>query len=107
MNALMEYNWPGNVRQLRNVIESAVVLAKGGIISLSDLPEELRLNVIAPEEIQPPTVVNERITLKEIELNAIREAMQKCNGNKSKAARILGISRKAFYKRLNDESYIS
>ena len=107
MNALTEYNWPGNVRQLRNVIESAVVLAKGGIISLSDLPEELRLNVKALEEIQPPTVANERITLKEIELNAIREAMQKCNGNKSKAARILGISRKAFYKRLNDESYIS
>ena len=107
MNALTEYNWPGNVRQLRNVIESAVVLAKGGIISLSDLPEELRLNVKALEEIQPPTVPNERITLKEIELNAIREAMKKCNGNKSKAARILGISRKAFYKRLNDESYIS
>jgi two-component system response regulator HydG len=104
MKALMAYQWPGNVRQLRNVIESAVVLAKGGIIALSDLPEEFHLNIKAPEEIQPETVLKERITLKDIELHAIREAMQKCNGNKSKAARILGISRKAFYKRLNDAS---
>jgi len=42
----------------------------------------------------------------EIELQAIRESLQKCGGNKSKAARMLGISRKAFYKRLNDASYI-
>lgn len=104
MKAFMAYQWPGNVRQLRNVIESAVVLAKGGIISLSDLPEEFHLNIKAAEEVQPETVLKERITLKDIELHAIREAMQKCNGNKSKAARILGISRKAFYKRLNDAS---
>ena len=84
MNALMAYQWPGNVRQLRNVIESAVVLAKGGIITLSDLPEEFHLNIKAPEEIQPETVLKERITLKDIELHAIREAMQKCNGNKSR-----------------------
>jgi DNA-binding NtrC family response regulator len=44
-----------------------------------------------------------RQTLKEVELLAIRDALEKCNGNKSKAAKILGISRKALYKRLSDE----
>ncbi|OGW29209.1 MAG: hypothetical protein A2X59_09505 [Nitrospirae bacterium GWC2_42_7] len=105
MNVLNEYHWPGNVRQLMNVIERAVVLAKGKTITLSDLPEEFLLDRKVQEELQTEAVVSERKTLKEIELHAIREAMQKCNGNKSKAARTLGISRKAFYKRLNDSSY--
>jgi DNA-binding NtrC family response regulator len=99
VKALREHHWPGNVRQLRNVIESAVVLTKGDCITLSDLPEEFRPPVKAVEEQQ---TVTSRGTLREIELQAIKEALHKCDGNKSKAARMLGISRKAFYKRLND-----
>ena len=103
MEALKEYQWPGNVRQLRNIIERAVVLTKGDSIALCDLPEEFHPPRKAMEEQQTVTVKG---TLREIELKAIREALQKCDGNKSKAARMLGISRKAFYKRLNDANYI-
>lgn len=101
MEALKEYQWPGNVRQLRNIIERAVVLTKGDSITLSDLPEEFHPSGKAPEVMKTGTV---RQTLREIEIHAIKEALQKCDGNKSKAARMLGISRKAFYKRLNDAS---
>jgi DNA-binding NtrC family response regulator len=99
---LMEYHWPGNVRQLRNIIERAVVLTRGDSIGLADLPEEFNPPGKAPKETQAVTAPPERTTLRAIELHAIMEALQKCDGNKSKAARILGISRKAFYKRLND-----
>jgi DNA-binding NtrC family response regulator len=106
LEVLSEYHWPGNVRQLMNVIERAVVLARGDSITLSDLPEEFNPNGKLPEKIQTVSAVTERATLWEIELQAIREALEMCGGNKSKAARMLGISRKAFYKRLNDASYI-
>ncbi len=99
MEALRAYQWPGNVRQLKNIIERAVVLTKGNSIVLDDLPEEFNTAGKIPENVQ---VSSDRKTLREIELYAIQEALQKCDGNKSKAARMLGISRKAFYKRLND-----
>ena len=99
MEALKEYHWPGNVRQLKNIIERAVVLTKGDSLALHDLPEEFYPVGKIPEMMKTVTA---RKTLREIELHAIKEALQKCDGNKSKAARMLGISRKAFYKRLND-----
>jgi len=99
MNALCDYPWPGNIRQLRNIIERAVVLSKGESITLGDLPEEF--NPLKERSV----VASPRKTLKEMELQAIKDSLQKCSGNKSKAARMLGISRKAFYKRLNDELY--
>jgi two-component system response regulator HydG len=89
-----------------NVIERAVVLARDDSIALSDLPEEFNPTGKVPEKMQSVSAVTERKTLWEIELQAIRESLQKCDGNKSKAAKMLGISRKAFYKRLNDASYI-
>lgn len=97
MRLLFDYPWPGNIRQLRNIIERAVVLSKGDSITLADLPEEFR-----PLKEHPVVAVNQRATLKEMELKAIKDALQQFNGNKSKAAKMLGISRKAFYKRLND-----
>lgn len=97
MDALYNYPWPGNIRQLRNVIERAAVLSKGESITPDDLPEEF--NPLKERTV----VVSPRKTLKELELQAIKDSLQRCNGNKSKAAKLLGISRKAFYKRLNDE----
>ena len=99
VEVLKEYEWPGNVRQLRNIIERAVVLTKGEYITLSDLPEEFNPPGKSAEVMQ---TVNSRKTLRAIEIQAIKDALQQCNGNKSKAARMLGISRKAFYKRLNE-----
>lgn len=100
IEALQAHLWPGNVRQLRNVIERAVVLSKGDSLSLEDLPEEFsHAHACVP-------MPDSRGTLKEVELRAIRDALEICAGNKSKAAKMLGISRKALYKRLNDDAQV-
>lgn len=96
MKTLQLYDWPGNVRQLRNVIERAFVLARGGQIGFRELPAE----ILALRK-QPGQNGSTR-TLKELEIRVIRETLHKCRGNKSKTAKMLGISRKAFYKRLRE-----
>jgi DNA-binding NtrC family response regulator len=96
MKVFQNYPWPGNVRQLRNVIERAVVLSREETITLKDLPEEFH-------PIQKGEVISHSMkSLKELEMLAVREALQACKSNKSKAAKMLGISRKAFYKRLKE-----
>jgi DNA-binding NtrC family response regulator len=95
MKILQAYHWPGNIRQLRNVIERAVVLAKGRMITIKDLPEELLSQQEHSETLS-------KRTLKDLETQAIKDALRECKGNKSKAAKALGISRKAFYKRLRE-----
>jgi DNA-binding NtrC family response regulator len=100
MSTLYEYSWPGNIRQLRNVIERAVVMAKRESITPDDLPEEF--NAVKGHR----AVVGPKMTLRELELQAVKDSLQRCDGNKSKAAKMLGISRKALYKRLNEEQCI-
>jgi two-component system response regulator HydG len=90
------YSWPGNVRQLRNVIERVVVLSQGNVITPADLPEEFTV----PRK--QKTIHHGIRTLKDLETQALRDALHACNGNKSRACKVLGISRKAFYKRLKD-----
>ncbi|MGB9715675.1 MAG: sigma-54-dependent transcriptional regulator [Thermodesulfovibrionales bacterium] len=95
MKIFQSYHWPGNVRQLKNVIERAVVLAKGRVITLKELPDEFLT-------LQESAGNFSKRTLKDLEIQAIKDALRECKGNKSKAARTLGISRKAFYKRLKE-----
>jgi DNA-binding NtrC family response regulator len=90
------YDWPGNIRQLKNIIERAVVIARKDEITVRDLPGDI---TPAGHEVAPAVFST---TLKDMEIRVIRDALKKCEGNKSRAARMLGISRKAFYKRLND-----
>ncbi len=97
LEAFRQYHWPGNVRQLRNIIERAVVLNTTGTVTLEALPAEFCLLE------EDHARAGSRKTLRELELIAIKDALKACNGNKSKAARMLNISRKAFYKRLSDE----
>lgn len=94
METFMRYHWPGNIRQLRNVVESAVVLACDDRITLNSLPDDIH----AFRESRPGNGALK--TFREIETEAVRESLQMSRGNKSKAARLLGISRKALYKRL-------
>jgi DNA-binding NtrC family response regulator len=96
MGVLQCYQWPGNVRQLRNVLERAVVFSHGDKITMNELPDEFKLFN------KKTQTYNSNRTLKEIEIQAVKNTLLQSNGNKSKAAMILGISRKAFYKRLND-----
>ncbi|MCL4490820.1 MAG: sigma-54 dependent transcriptional regulator [Nitrospirae bacterium] len=96
MRIFQSYSWPGNIRQLKNIIERAVVLVKGSKITPRELPEEFLSFKRGLE-----SIISLR-TLRQIEIHAVRDTLHKCNGNKSKAARVLGISRKAFYKKLKD-----
>jgi DNA-binding NtrC family response regulator len=97
-DAVMEffesYHWPGNVRQFRNIIERAVILAKGKEITFKELPEEL----IPVSTSKPGRKMFK--TLRELESETVQAVIKQCNGNKSKAADILGISRKALYNKL-------
>jgi DNA-binding NtrC family response regulator len=96
MDIFMRYEWPGNVRQIKNVIERAVVLTRGERITTRELPDELLAHC------QTRNTISTVKPLKVLERQAIHEALLLCNGNKSKAARKLGISRKTFYKRLKE-----
>ncbi len=101
MDIFQNYCWPGNIRQLRNIIERAVVLAKGKKITLRELPTEFL--ALAGAKKQAPA----GRTLRELELTAVKEAIEECKGNKSRAAELLGISRKALYKRLQSTQLLS
>lgn len=94
MEFFENYHWPGNVRQLRNIIERAVILAKGKEITFKELPEEL----IPVSTSKPGRKMFK--TLRELESETVQAVIKQCNGNKSKAADILGISRKALYNKL-------
>ncbi|MDA8172486.1 MAG: sigma-54 dependent transcriptional regulator [Nitrospiraceae bacterium] len=126
LNILCEYSWPGNIRQLRNVLERVTVLSRTGRVSPDDLPEEVLvsgagntgLSPGCPSAGQPAAAAAGGVcgaacppfsppatqTLREIEEQAIIGALEECRGNKSKAAKLLGISRKTFYKRLREIS---
>ncbi|KAF0182309.1 MAG: two component sigma54 specific Fis family transcriptional regulator [Nitrospirae bacterium] len=91
--------WPGNVRQLKNAVERAVIIARGSQIELSDLPDEVAAGVLQLEPAQRRT-----LRLRDLEREAIIEALERSEGNKSEAARLLGISRKALYKKIEGYS---
>ncbi len=97
-DALSAYPWPGNVRQLKNAIERAVVIAPGTRIGISHLPDEIR--TYHGENSKPEDGV---LPLRSLELQAVHDALNACNGNKSAAAKKLGISRKALYSRLRSD----
>ena len=89
MNTLLKYQWPGNIRELRNVLEKAVLLGDGNVISLKHLPDELKDARLTPEKISSQEVT----TLEEMEKVQIYDALQKNNWNQTKAAELLGIHR--------------
>ena len=99
-SALLQYDWPGNVRELENCIERAMALARDEEIALEDLPRKVReyesdrVTVDAEEE-------DEFLTLEQLEARYIRKVMKAVEGNKSKAARILGLDRRSLYRRLD------
>ena len=99
MDRLVEYNWPGNVRELENTIERSMVLAAGNILEASDIRIESARQPL-PTAVQA-SLLPEGVTLEEWEQMMIREAMRRANGNKSQAARILGLTRNALRYRLS------
>ena len=93
MQALMDHLWPGNIRELEHTIERAVLLANGDVVRTSDLA----LNERGSGRAQPL----EELTLSEAERTLIEKALARFDGNVSHAARALGISRSALYRRMS------
>src|SRR6266852_5016269 len=98
MQVLVNYHWPGNVRELQNIIERACALAKGTVIEIGDIHLDLRPAKTANGV---DNFLPEGMTLEQWEDEMIREALRRANGNKSQAARLLGLSRNALRYRLS------
>jgi DNA-binding NtrC family response regulator len=100
LERLTSYHWPGNVRELENVIERSVLLAQGPMVEAADIrldtTQRARPAAAAPDHFLP-----EGMTLDEYEQHIIRESLKRANGNKSQAARLLGLTRNALRYRLD------
>ena len=98
---LMDYNWPGNIRELENVIERAIILSKGPVISMQDFPEFLGQNT-RQEEIPAGDNNNFKLkdALKNPEKDLITKALDTVSWNRNEAAKALGINRTTLYKKM-------
>lgn len=101
MKCLKSYDWPGNVRELRNMCERLVVLLPGQKITEHNLPISINATSVDAGAFKLP---EQGLNLEFLEMDLIRQALGSSKGNKSKAARLLGVSRDAFLYRLKKYS---
>jgi DNA-binding NtrC family response regulator len=104
LDALLAYDWPGNARELRTAIEHAVVFCRGTAISMRDLPANVReasgdLSIGGGDQ---PLLDNDHLTVKQAEKQLIIKALKDNNGNRTKAAKTLGISRRTLHRKLHE-----
>ena len=111
---LSSYDWPGNIRELRNCVERMVVLARGSLLTVSDIPREIvdalsgGAQVAAPATngMANPSLVTPATPVLDIHENervAIRQALEQAHGNRTRAAEILGISRRTLQRKLKQD----
>ena len=101
MQAIVSYQWPGNIRELENTIERIVILSHGDDLGVEDLPLEIRLNssecATAPGDFVLP---DDGIDLEEVELDLVRQALARAGGSAPKAAKLLGLTAKTLEARM-------
>ena len=105
MDCLMQHEWPGNIRQLRNVVERGVNMATTGVLQLEDLPLEITASQYIPRQVEPEKIeatppAPEATSYEDWERNKIWELMQKYRANKSRIAEEMGMSRGTLYKKI-------
>jgi len=98
LEALMKFHWPGNVRELRTAVEHAVVLSKGERITLHDLPQSVRHG----GAVEPKILVGKDLTVKDAEKQLIVRALKETDGNRTHAAKKIGMSRRTFHRKLHE-----
>ena len=96
-NLLAAYAWPGNIRELRNLVERMVVLAHGKVFDVKDIPEQVREEAGSRGEVK----IDADLTVDEMEKRMVVQALEKTGGNRTKAAEKLGISRRTLHRKLN------
>jgi DNA-binding NtrC family response regulator len=102
MELLVEYEWPGNIRELENVIQGAVIRADDSAISRADLPEHLQgLTVLGPENINTENFEN---LIRQYKIDLVQRTVEECQGNKTLAAQKLGLSRAYLHRLLRQGS---
>jgi DNA-binding NtrC family response regulator len=100
MSKLLEYSWPGNVRELENCLERAAIIAAGSPLEVEHLPEHIRLKRVLerPSAFRLP---ESGLSLDELEKSLVLQALEMTSGNKTKAAGLLGITRRALYSKMH------
>lgn len=100
LGAMTAFSWPGNVRQLLNVLERAVAFSDGAEIDLDDLPPDLHRTGRSAAIVR--SAADREATLAEVEREYILEVLRRAEGNKTRAAELLGIPRRTLYRRLDE-----
>jgi DNA-binding NtrC family response regulator len=105
---LMSYSWPGNIRELRNILERAVIIAREGALTVHHFPPGFHLPRKMQTAVQAPPTASAGLTfeagrpLQEMEEAYIRLTLKHTNNNRMRTAEILGISLRTLYKRLSE-----
>lgn len=103
MKTIQNYNWPGNVRELRNIVRRAVLMSQSDVVDYVPLPEE---NITLNDEINTGDILKEKSSLdnytKQFERDLIMKALQEAGGNKTKAAKILNMNERTFYRKIKN-----
>jgi DNA-binding NtrC family response regulator len=102
---MMAYSWPGNIRELKNVLESAAVITEGGFIEPAQLPGKItglfaKANSQDSNDLKLPASISLDDKLKEIERSLIIEALTKTGGVQSRATELLGINQRSLWHRI-------
>ena len=98
---LMNYSWPGNVRELRTAVEHAVVLCRGEKISARELPPSVRSHAAAAAADPARLLARNDLTVKEAEKQLVVRALKETSGNRTLAAKKIGMSRRTFHRKLH------
>ena len=99
----LQRDWPGNIRELKNTLESVAAVAQGGVISMADI-SLLHPEAVTSDATQVVTQTDVQLldqAVQQLEIRMIKQALEQCNGNKSQAARQLGLSRQGLLKKID------